>query len=179
VSGLPFSAAFATAVYSRGYVMIDGYPHFTLNTSHDSQSQSDGDAVAQRASNARIAQPDASVMDALLLRGAHLRGAGDSSAPDLGAETKCPEAPTSLPVCQLSIARDGHMASGYVSDATLQCMLRALHGKGLLAAEVRDGDVPNVRTYRTASGLLDLLACLGMTAPRGDYLLCCRPVCQR
>ena len=65
-------------------------------------------------------------------------------APVSGAQ--CPETAGAFPVPDDAVLADDHMVTGYVSEAVLQCMLWALAQQDLLQIDLRDGDIPNVRS---------------------------------
>lgn len=111
MQNLPFEAAFKYALYTHGYVMVSGYPHFDT-------------AAAARS---------------------HLSAASRGA---LGGGLRCPYETQALQVSDAEILADRHMATAFVSDAVLQCFLWALHREGKLRAEIRDGDIPNVRPLR-------------------------------
>ena len=141
VSGLPFSADFRAAVYRGNYVMVHGYPRFDLkaqNPSHSASYRPAGERLQSATPRSLRGESDGETV-------AEPGQRSDADVDSSDESGKCPEVPTGLPVATSAIARGAKMATGFVSDATLQCMLRALHAQGLLKAAVRDGDVPNVR----------------------------------
>jgi hypothetical protein len=82
-----------------------------------------------------------------------------------GPASACPTQAGRLPITDMQVMKDGHMLTGYVSDSVLQCMLWALHAKGLLAYDIKDGDLPNVRMRHPLQFVLVQRAC-------SDYRRC-------
>ena len=117
IQNLPFAAAFKYALYTHGYVMVAGYPHFNTSTRS-------GDP------------PGASLAE--------------------GGET-CPYRTRALRISDDEILDDRDMATAFVSDAVLQCLLWAMHRKSLLRTDIRDGDIPGVRVPPLPS-LLEFLS---------------------
>lgn len=62
-----------------------------------------------------------------------------------GGGQKCPASSSRLNVSDAEMGADSHMATLFMNDAVPQCLLWALHRRGLLHVTVQDGDVPGVR----------------------------------
>jgi hypothetical protein len=110
VQNLPFAASLEYALYTHGYVMVAGYPHF--RTSDES--------TAKMPSYHQLA-----------LSPSH-------------PSARCPAKSSKLEISDEEILEDDHMATVFVSDAVLQCLLWGLYEQGKLSTLLKDGDIPNV-----------------------------------
>jgi hypothetical protein len=67
------------------------------------------------------------------------------AVPSAHPSSRCPAKSSRLEVSDEDILDDSHMATAFVSDAVLQCLLWGLYEQGKLSTFLQDGDVPNVR----------------------------------